>query len=54
MEWLLWVHTAGYVVGGLGIALLIWSLLKQSVSLTGLALLTVGFLALAITDLIIY
>jgi hypothetical protein len=36
------------------VVLLIWSMLKQGVSLLGLVSLTIGFLLLAITELIVY
>jgi hypothetical protein len=48
MTWPDSLHLAGYSVGLTGIALLIWSLLKQGVSLLGLILLMVGFLLLVI------
>ena len=54
MEWLLWLNTVGYIVGAVGVLLLIWSLLQQGVSLTGVVLLTFGFLALVFVDLIVY
>jgi hypothetical protein len=54
MEWLLWLNAVGYIVGALGVLLLIWSLLQQGVSLTGVVLLTFGFLALVFADLIVY
>ncbi|HET9918050.1 MAG TPA: hypothetical protein VFQ89_13140 [Candidatus Binatia bacterium] len=54
MPWPIFLHWVGYSLGLLGIVLLIWSLLKQGVSLLGLVLLTVGFLSLVIADFIVY
>jgi hypothetical protein len=54
MPWPIVLHWVGYSLGLLGIVLLIWSLLKQGVSLLGLVLLTVGFLSLVIADFIVY
>ena len=54
MEWLLWLNAVGYTLGGLGVLLLIWSLLQQGVSLTGVVLLTFGFLLLVLADVIVY
>ena len=51
MIWPDLLHLVGYSVGLLGIALLIWSLLKQGVSLVGLVLLMAGFLLLVIAGL---
>ena len=51
MIWPDLLHLVGYSVGLLGIALLIWSLLKQGVSLIGLVLLMAGFLLLVIAGL---
>jgi hypothetical protein len=48
MAWPDSLHLVGYSVGLIGIALLIWSLLKQGVSLLGLVLLMAGFLMLVI------
>ena len=48
------LHSIGYCLGSLGVVLLIWSMLRQGVSLLGLVSLTIGFLLLAITDLIVY
>ena len=44
----------GYSLGSLGVVLLIWSMLKQGVSLLGLVSLTIGFILLVIADLIVY
>jgi hypothetical protein len=54
MEWLLWLNAVGYTLGAVGVLLLIWSLLQQGVSLTGVVLLTFGFLFLVLADLIVY
>ena len=54
MEWLLWLNAAGYILGASGVLLLIWSLLQQGVSLTGVILLIFGFLVLVLADLIVY
>jgi hypothetical protein len=48
MTWPDSLHLVGYSAGLIGIALLIWSLLKQGVSLLGLVLLMTGFLLLVI------
>jgi hypothetical protein len=48
MTWPALLNMAGYSIGLLGILLLIWSLLKQGVSLLGLGLLAAGFLLLLI------
>jgi len=44
----------GYILGSLGVVLLIWSMLKQGVSLLGLVSLIIGFLLLVLADLIVY
>ncbi len=44
----------GYTLGLFGIVLLIWSMLKQGVSLLGLVSLTIGVLLLVIADLNVY
>ena len=44
MTWPALLNLVGYSIGFLGVLLLIWSLLKQGVSLVGLALLAAGFL----------
>ena len=49
MIWPDLLHLVGYSVGVLGIVLLIWSLLKQGVSMIGLMLLIAGFLVLVIS-----
>jgi len=54
MEWLHWLKVAGYMLGGFGIIFLGWSLIKGTVSLTGLTLLTVGFLSLVLADVLVY
>lgn len=54
MSWSLVMNWAGYGLGLFGIVLLIWSLLKQGVSLLGLALLTAGFLLLLLHDFLVY
>ena len=51
MIWPDLLHVVGYGVGLLGIALLIWSLLKQGLSLLGLVLLMAGFLLLVIAGI---
>jgi hypothetical protein len=48
------LHWVGYTLGSLGVVLLIWSMLKQGVSLLGLVSLIIGFLSLVIADLIVY
>ena len=48
------LHWIGYTLGLFGIVLLIWSMLKQGVSLLGLVSLTIGFLLLVIGDIIVY
>jgi hypothetical protein len=48
MTWPAILNMGGYGIGLLGILLLIWSLLKQGVSVLGLGLLMVGFLLLVI------
>jgi hypothetical protein len=54
MALLLWLNPLGYSLGFLGIALLVWSLLQQGVSLLGLLLLTLGFLLLVFADFYVY
>ena len=54
MEWLIWLNWAGYSLGVLGIVLLIWSLLKQGVSIAGIGLLTLGFVLVILADFIVY
>ena len=54
MQLLVLLQWTGYIVGSLGIAMLIWSMLKQGVSFLGLVSLAIGFLLLVITDLIVY
>lgn len=44
----------GYIFGGIGIVMLIWSMLKQGVSLFGLVLLSAGFLLLVLADFMAY
>jgi hypothetical protein len=48
MTWPALLNVVGYSIGLLGILLLIWSLLKQGVSLLGVALLAAGFLLVVI------
>jgi len=48
------LHSIGYCLGSLGVVLLIWSMLKQGVSLLGLVSLTIGFILLVIGDFIVY
>ena len=48
------LYWIGCALGLLGIALLIWSMLKQGISLFGLVSLIIGFLLLVIADLIVY
>lgn len=44
MEWLVWIHLFVYGILGLGVLFLIWSLVRGSVSVTGLALILAGLL----------
>jgi hypothetical protein len=48
MAWPALLNMEGYSIGLLGIVLLIWSLLKQGVSLLKVGLLAAGFLLLLI------
>ena len=48
MRWSILLNLAGYGLGLVGIVLVIWSLLKQGVSLIGIALVTAGYLLLLI------
>ena len=42
MEWLSWLDLLGYGFLGAGVLVMIWSLVKGSVSVTGLGLLIAG------------
>ena len=48
MRWSILLNLTAYSLGLVGIVLVIWSLLKQGVSLIGIALVTVGYLLLLI------
>ena len=52
MRWPTLLNMAAYSLGLVGILMVIWSLLKQGVSLIGIALVTAGYLLLLIAGFI--
>ena len=52
MRWPTLLNMVGYGLGLVGMLLVIWSLLKQGVSLLGIALVTAGYLLLVIVGFI--
>ena len=52
MTWPTLLNVVGYTLGLVGTILVIWSLLRQGVSLLGIALLTAGYLLLMIAGFI--
>ena len=52
MRWSILLNLAGYGLGLVGILLVIWSLLKQGVSLIGIALVTAGYLLVLIVGFV--
>ena len=52
MRWPTLLNMVGYSLGLVGMLLVIWSLLKQGVSLIGIALVTAGYLLVLIVGFV--